>query len=148
MRSFFSLQRPWLPTQLAIWSLLVNAVVSLALYEPLGIGGIVIGTTVSNVVLALLEGRRLRQELGGLEVTRTLRAAALMIAAAALLAAVAYGTWYGLDELLALAARAARVGRPRARARRARLRGGDAAQRAAQARQIRDLFSRRGPRSI
>ena len=59
-----------------------------------------IGTTVSNVVLALLEGRRLRQELGGLEVTRTLRAAALMLAAAALLAAVAYGTWYGLDELL------------------------------------------------
>ena len=47
-RSFFSLQRPWLPTQLAIWSLAVNAVVSLALYKPLGIGGIVIGTTVSQ----------------------------------------------------------------------------------------------------
>jgi putative peptidoglycan lipid II flippase len=99
-RSFFSLQRPWLPTQLAIWSLMVNAVVSLALYKPLGIGGIVIGTTVSNLVLAVLEGRRLREELGGLELTRTLRATALMLAAAALLAAVAYGTWYGLDELL------------------------------------------------
>ena len=49
-RSFFSLQRPWIPTQLAIWSLAVNAIVSLALYKPLGIGGIVIGTTVSNVV--------------------------------------------------------------------------------------------------
>jgi putative peptidoglycan lipid II flippase len=99
-RSFFSLQRPWLPTQLAIWSLVVNAVVSLALYEPLGIGGIVIGTTVSNVVLTLLEARRLRAELGGLEVTRTLRAAAIMLAAAALLGGVAYGAWYGLDELL------------------------------------------------
>ena len=99
-RSFFSLQRPWLPTQLALWSLLVNVVVSLALYKPLGIGGIVIGTTVSNIVLALLEARRLRRELGGLEVSRTLRAAALMLAAAGLLAAIAYGTWYGLDELL------------------------------------------------
>ena len=99
-RSFFSLQRPWLPTQLAVWSLVVNAVVSLALYEPLGIGGIVIGTTVSNIVLALLEARRLRQELGGLEVARTLRAALLMLAAAGLLAAVTYGAWYGLDELL------------------------------------------------
>ena len=48
-RSFFSLQRPWIPTQLAVWSLAVNAVVSLALYEPLGIGGIVIGTAMSNL---------------------------------------------------------------------------------------------------
>jgi len=148
-RSFFSLQRPWLPTQLAIWSLLVNAVVSLALYEPLGIGGIVIGTTVSNVVLALLEGRRLRQELGGLEVTRTLRAAALMIAAAALLAAVAYGTWYGLDELLgrSLPAQLVSVGFALVLGALAyaavMLRSG-----LPEARQIRDLFSRRGPRSI
>src|SRR5215213_5201044 len=48
-RSFFSLQRPWLPTQLAIWSLAVNAAVALALYKPFGIGGIVIGTAVSNL---------------------------------------------------------------------------------------------------
>src|SRR5215217_2963245 len=99
-RSFFSLQRPWLPTQLAIWSLAVNALVSLALHEPLGIGGIVIGTVVSNIVLTLLEARRLRRELGGLEVARTLRAVAIMLAAAALLGAVAYGVWYGLDSLL------------------------------------------------
>jgi putative peptidoglycan lipid II flippase len=99
-RSFFSLQQPWLPTRLAAWSLAVNAIVSLALYEPLGIGGIVIGTGVSNLVLTLLEARRLRAELGGLEVTRTLRATALMVAAAALLGAIAYGAWYALDELL------------------------------------------------
>src|SRR5215207_6733039 len=72
-RSFFSLQRPWLPTRFAL---------------------------VSNVVMTLLEARRLRAELGGLEVTRTLRAAAIMLAAAALLGAVAYGAWYGLDALL------------------------------------------------
>jgi putative peptidoglycan lipid II flippase len=99
-RSFFSLQQPWLPTQLALWSLAVNAAVSLALYEPLGIGGIVIGTAASNVVLTLLEARRLRHELGGLEVARTLRAGASMLVAAALLGGVAYGAWYGLDELL------------------------------------------------
>jgi putative peptidoglycan lipid II flippase len=99
-RSFFSLQRPWLPTQLAIWSLAVNAAVALALYKPFGIGGIVIGTAVSNLVLTLLEGRRLRQELGGLEVARTLRATVVIVLAAALLGAVAYGAWYGLDSLL------------------------------------------------
>jgi putative peptidoglycan lipid II flippase len=99
-RSFFSLQRPWLPTQLAILSLAVNAIVSLALYKPLGIAGIVIGTTVSNVVLTVLEARRLRQELGGLEIGRTLRAAALMLAASAVLGAVAYGVWYVIDDAL------------------------------------------------
>jgi len=99
-RSFFSLQRPWLPTGFALVSIAVNAAVSLALYEPMGIGGIVLGTTVANVVLTLLEARRLRAELGGLEAMRTLRAMAAMLAAAALLGAVAYGTWYGLDALL------------------------------------------------
>jgi putative peptidoglycan lipid II flippase len=99
-RSFFSLQRPWLPTRLALWSILVNAVVSLALYKPMGIGGVVLGTTVSNVVLTVLEARLLRQGLGGLELTRTLRAMLLMLAAAAVLGIVAYGVWYGLDSLL------------------------------------------------
>jgi putative peptidoglycan lipid II flippase len=99
-RTFFSLQQPWMPTRLAVWSLLVNVVVSLALYEPLGIGGIVIGTTVSNAVMMGLLATRLRRELGGLEVARTLRAAAVMVAAAALLAGVAYGTWRLLDSLL------------------------------------------------
>jgi putative peptidoglycan lipid II flippase len=99
-RTFFSLQRPWLPTRLALASLVVNAAVALALYEPLGIAGIVIGTTVSNAAMALGLAHRLRQELDGLEVVRTLRAIALMTGAAALLGAIAYGAWYGLDELL------------------------------------------------
>ena len=109
-----------------------------------------IGTTVSNVVLTLLEARRLRAELGGLEVTRTLRAAALMLAAAALLGVVAYGAWYGLDELLGRSLPAQLlVGRRRARARRAGLRRGAAAQRAARGapdpRPVRAQGSRRAP---
>jgi putative peptidoglycan lipid II flippase len=99
-RSFFSLQRPWLPTKLALVSLVVNGAVSLALYKPMGIGGIVLGTTVSNVALTLLEAQRLRAELGGLEVMRTLRAMTLMLAAAVLLGGVAYVTWYGLERVL------------------------------------------------
>jgi putative peptidoglycan lipid II flippase len=99
-RSFFSLQRPWLPTRLAAFSILVNAGVSLALYKPMGIGGVVLGTTVSNIVLCVLEARVLRRGLDGLELTRTLRAMLLMLAAAALLGAIAYGAWYGLDRLL------------------------------------------------
>jgi putative peptidoglycan lipid II flippase len=99
-RSFFSLQRPWLPTRLALVSIVVNIAVSLALYKPMGIGGVVLGTTVSNVVLCVLEARVLSRGLGGLELGRTLRAVLLIAAASALLGVLAYGVWYGLDSLL------------------------------------------------
>ena len=45
-RTFFSLQRPWTPTALAGVTLAINVAVSAALYEPLGIGGVVLGTVV------------------------------------------------------------------------------------------------------
>jgi putative peptidoglycan lipid II flippase len=100
-RSFFSLQRPWQPTAMAGLSLVVNAVVSLALYEPLGIGGIVIGTVVGNLAMVLGQARALRPLLhGSLEGRRTLLAGVQMTVAAVLLGAVAFGVWLGLDELL------------------------------------------------
>jgi putative peptidoglycan lipid II flippase len=112
-RSFFSLQKPWQPTAMAGLSLAVNAVVSIALYSPFGIGGIVIGTVAGNVAMALGQARTLRPLLhGSLEGRRTLIAASQMTAAAALLGAVAYGVWWGLDELLgrALLAQVVSVG--------------------------------------
>jgi putative peptidoglycan lipid II flippase len=42
----------------------------------------------------------LRDVLGGLEIGRTLRAGAIMVGAAIVLGGVAYGAWYGLDQLL------------------------------------------------
>ena len=99
-RSFFSLQLPWLPTRLALYSIVVNIGVSLALYEPMGIGGVVLGTTVSNVVLCVLEARMLRRGLGGLELDRTLRAMLLIVPAAAILGVVAFGVWSGVDSVL------------------------------------------------
>src|ERR671932_2910339 len=39
-RTFFSLQRPWLTTALAGGNLVINAVVALALYKPLGVTGV------------------------------------------------------------------------------------------------------------
>jgi len=88
------------PTRLAVWSILVNIVVSLALYGPMGIGGVVLGTTVSNVVLTVLEARLLRRGLGGLELGRTLRAMVIIAAASAVLGGIAYGVWHTLDGLL------------------------------------------------
>jgi putative peptidoglycan lipid II flippase len=143
-RTFFSLQRPWLPTRLALISLVVNAAVSLALYGPMGIGGVVLGTAVASALMTVLQAQRLSAELGGLQVGRTLRAVAIMLAAAALLGGVAYGAWYGLDALLgrSLPAQIVSVG--------VALAAGGAVYGAAvlragipEARQILDLFARR-----
>jgi putative peptidoglycan lipid II flippase len=98
-RTFFSLQQPWLPTALAGISLVVNAVVSFALYKPLGIAGPVLGTVISNALLTILEGYYLRRELGGLELERGLLAVFGMVAGAALLAEVTYVTWWALDDV-------------------------------------------------
>ena len=99
-RTFFSLQRPWAPTAVAVASLAINVAVSVALYEPFGIAGIVIGTVVSTAATTVAQGARLRKELGRLEVRATLTAVLKMLVAAAALAVVAYLAWRGLDELL------------------------------------------------
>jgi putative peptidoglycan lipid II flippase len=100
-RTFFSLQRPWLVTMLSGITLVVNVAVSLALAEPFGIAGVVIGIAVSTFAMTLLQARWLRIELHGrLEASETIRAVARMVAAAAVLSAVAYGVWWALDDLL------------------------------------------------
>ena len=93
-RAFFSLQRPWVPTTLAVGSLAINAILSYVLAEPLGIAGIVIGTAVSNAALVVAEAIWL----GGLDIHWGRIAG--MLLGAAILGGVTYGVWYGLDELL------------------------------------------------
>ena len=99
-RTFFSLQRPWATTALSGVNLLVNAALAAALHGPFGIAGIVVGTVAGTVTMCLAQGWLLRGELGGVEGKRTLEAALRMLAAAALLAAIAYGAWRALDGLL------------------------------------------------
>jgi putative peptidoglycan lipid II flippase len=99
-RTFFSLQQPWLPTMTSLASLVVNTAVSLALYKPLGIGGIVIGTAVSSAAMTVFQALVLRRRLGGLDLTRTVAAFVKIVAASALLGLVAYAVWWGLDQLL------------------------------------------------
>jgi len=100
-RTFFSLQRPWIPTALAVGNMAIDVAVSVALYKPLGIPGLVLGTVAGNVAMTLGQTWRLRDLLhGSLEGRRTLIAVAQMCAAAALLGLVSYGVWRGLDQAL------------------------------------------------
>jgi putative peptidoglycan lipid II flippase len=110
-RTFFSLQRPWATTALAGVNLVVNAALAAALYGPFEIAGIVLGTVAGTIVMCVAQGAMLRGELGGIEGVQTLASALRMLAAAALLGAVAYGAWSGIDAALgrSLAAQALSV---------------------------------------
>jgi putative peptidoglycan lipid II flippase len=99
-RTFFSLQRPWATTALAGVNMVVNAIVAFLLYKPFGIAGIVLGTVAGTLVMTIAQGWLLRGALGGIEGGRTLAAAVRMAAAAALLGAVSYGSWRGLNGVL------------------------------------------------
>jgi putative peptidoglycan lipid II flippase len=99
-RTFFSLQKPWLPTTMALGSLVVNLIVSLALYKPLGIAGPVIGTAVASAAMMVLQARLARSELGGrLEGRETGSAVVAMCSAAAVLGTVAWIVWAALDQV-------------------------------------------------
>src|SRR3954453_10261830 len=66
-RTFFSLQRPWIPTAISAVNLVVTAVVALLLYSPFGVGGIVVGTVIATITSVIAQMIILRRELGGIE---------------------------------------------------------------------------------
>jgi putative peptidoglycan lipid II flippase len=99
-RTFFSLQKPWLTTWLAVGNLAVNAIVAALLYEPLGVEGVVLGSVIGTVGMAIAQAVALRRELGGIEGGRLLAALTKITLATAALAGVSYGVWYLLDDAL------------------------------------------------
>jgi putative peptidoglycan lipid II flippase len=100
-RTFFALQRPWIPTKLAALNLIVDLIVSLALYKPLGIAGLVIGTAAANIVMTALQLRRLRIGFNGrLEGGQTMMITMRILVATVLTAALAWAVWALLDHLL------------------------------------------------
>jgi putative peptidoglycan lipid II flippase len=100
-RTFFALQRPWIPTKLAAMNIVVDIIVSVALYKPLGIAGLVIGTVAANAVMTALQLRRLRIGFNGrLEGSQTTMITARIAVASALLAGISWVVWYAFDAVL------------------------------------------------
>jgi putative peptidoglycan lipid II flippase len=89
-RTFFALQRPWIPTKLAAINMAVDIVVSLSLYKPLGLGGLVIGTAAANIVMTWLQIRRLKVGFNGrLDLDQTMMITARIVVASILTAVLA-----------------------------------------------------------
>jgi putative peptidoglycan lipid II flippase len=99
-RTFFSLQRPWVPTAISGINLAVTAIAALALYSPFGVGGIVAATAIATATSVVTQMVVLRRQLGRLELGRLIWTAVRVTAAAAALAGAGYGIWYVLDQAL------------------------------------------------
>jgi putative peptidoglycan lipid II flippase len=99
-RTFFSLQRPWVPTAVAGSNLVVDVIFSFAFYSPFGVGGVVAATVIATVSSVVAQAVILRRQLHGLDLGRLFETSARVLVAAALLAGVSYVVWYGLDQQL------------------------------------------------
>ncbi len=98
-RAFFSLQTPRVPTLVALGSLAVNVVLFALLY-PVGTWGIPFAISLANIVGVAALLVLMRRRIGRIDFARTLRTLVLVTISAAALAGVAYGVWWGLDEVL------------------------------------------------
>ncbi len=99
-RTFFSLQRPWVPTLVGVANLVITAAVAFLLYEPYGIGGIVAATSLATIMSVLIGGGILHRALGRLELVQLIWSGSRILVSAALLAGVSFITWDVLDEAL------------------------------------------------
>jgi putative peptidoglycan lipid II flippase len=99
-RTFFSLQRTWVPTAISGLNLLITAGAAWALYEPYGIGGIVAATAIATAASVVAQALVLRRHLGGLELPRLIDSGIRTLLASAALAATSLGVWEALDSAL------------------------------------------------
>lgn len=98
-RGFFSLQRPWVPTAVALANLVLNVLLYVA-FERLGAWGIPLAISLANIAGVALLLVALRRSIGRIELRATVRSFVRVVAASAALAAAAYAVWWALDDAL------------------------------------------------
>jgi putative peptidoglycan lipid II flippase len=100
-RTFFALQRPWIPTRLALANLAVDLIVSFATYKSLGIAGLIIGTLAANIVMTGLQLRRLQIGFNGrLDLQQTAMITVRIMVATAIATVIGWLAWKGLDAAI------------------------------------------------
>ena len=99
-RTFFSLQRAWIPTIIAALNLALTALFSALFYEPFGVGGIVAATAIATAASVVAQTEILRRQLGRLELGRLFSTTLRVGLASAALAGTSLGIWTLLDDAL------------------------------------------------
>jgi putative peptidoglycan lipid II flippase len=98
-RSFYAIQTNWVPTGIALGAVGLNAALDAVFYR-LGIWGIPLATSTVNVVACAVLLVMMRRRLGLEHVVRTLAVVLRIGVAGAVAAGLAFGVWFGLDEVL------------------------------------------------
>jgi putative peptidoglycan lipid II flippase len=100
IRAFFSIQRPWLPTKVAMLGVVLNAALDAIFYQPFGTGGIPLSTSISSLVTFLLLFWLLERELGGVHRAWVIDGFSRSLIASGVSALLAWSTWRVLDDAL------------------------------------------------
>jgi putative peptidoglycan lipid II flippase len=100
IRAFFSLQQPWLATKVAALGVVLNAAFDAVLYQPLGIGGIPLATSLSSIATFAVMLWLLDRELGGLHGAWVADGAIRSLVASGVSALFAWCVWRVLDDAL------------------------------------------------
>jgi putative peptidoglycan lipid II flippase len=98
-RGFYSLQRNWLPTTVALGTVALNAGLNAVLYR-VGVWGIPLATSLVNIAGVGLLLVAMRRRPGLASPRQVVVSVIRIVLAAAVAAAAAYAVWWGLDQLL------------------------------------------------
>jgi len=97
-RAFYGLRLNWIPTLVALGNLILNVILFAALY-PVGVWGLPLATSLSNlagaVALAVLMWRRV----GAVDTGATMLALGRIVVAAVLASGLAVLVWWGVDAV-------------------------------------------------
>jgi putative peptidoglycan lipid II flippase len=100
IRAFFSLQQPWLPTAVAGMGVVLNAVLNAILYQPLGVGGIPLSTSITSLATFLVLVHYLSRRTGELDLRFITEGFLQALAAALASGLLGWLVWRVLDGAL------------------------------------------------
>jgi len=98
-RGYYALQSNWIPTSVAIATLVLNALLDATFYR-LGIWGIPLATSLVNIVGVAALVVLLRRRVEHMDIARVGDAVVRITIAALVFGATAFAVWYGLDRAL------------------------------------------------
>jgi len=99
-RGFYSIRQPWLPLVAGIGNLIVNAVLTILLYKPLGVGGITLATSAVSIFNFFALMILLSPRIGGIDAHKVTWSTVRALIALVPLSGAAYETWWLLDRAL------------------------------------------------
>jgi putative peptidoglycan lipid II flippase len=98
-RAFYGLRMNWIPTLVALGNLVLNVILFVALYR-VGVWGLPLATSLSNLAGAVALAVLMQRRVGGVDTGATMLALGRIVVAAATASGLAALVWWGLDAVV------------------------------------------------